>query len=135
MISGGTVARAGALVLTVVLAAICLLIALAIAIMGLGAGQYYEALGAGLLLALVGGLPPSLTAVVLYLNARLLMRGVAGRWAKRMALAAALLMGVCAFMTLMSHVSVVFALLFFMVAALLAAPLALPSPTADGSNS
>ena len=129
---GGTFARIAALVLTIIFAVLCLLIALAITItiIALGAGQYYEEVGAGLIMALVGGLPPFLIAVVLSHNARVLRRGVASRAAKIIALSAAIVMGLCAVMTSLSHVGGIFVLLFFLVAVLLAGPLALRSSIA-----
>jgi hypothetical protein len=129
-VSVEAVARWAALVLTLVVATLCLLVALAIAIIGLGAGQYYKAMGAGVVITLAGGLPPLLTAVVLGLNARLLKRGVAGVGAKGVACVAALLMAVCAFVAVKNHLGGLFVFLFLLTASLLASPLALRSPEA-----
>lgn len=128
MISWNRLVRMATLILTAVTAAACLSFGAFVLLISLTNDPEYAR--AGLMLSAFLGGPPLAAAVLLGANLVALWRGKAGRIAKAVAGTAGALMAVCALVTLFHGPGAAFALVFLMVALLLASPLALRSPEA-----
>jgi len=128
MISRNRLVRIATLVLALIVAAACLFYAAVVLLASFTTEP--ELMQAGLLMFAFLGAPPLLMAVLLGGSAVALWRGKAGRVAKIGAGTAGALMAVCALVTQFHGPGTAFALLFLMVALLLASPLALRSPEA-----
>ncbi|NBW07911.1 MAG: hypothetical protein EBR82_07785 [Caulobacteraceae bacterium] len=128
MISRNRLVRIATLVLTLIVAAACLLIGAFVLLLSITTDPEYA--HAGLMMSVFLGGPPLLTAALLVGSAVALWRGKAGRVARIVAGTAGALTAVCAFVTQFHGPGTAFALLFLMVALLLASPLALRSPGA-----
>lgn len=128
MISRNRLVRIATLVLTLIGAAGCLFFGTFVLLISHTSDPEYAR--AGLILSAFLSGPPLVTAVLLGANMVALWRGKAGRVAKIVAGTAGALMAVCALVTFFHGPGAAFALLFLMVAILLAAPLALRSPEA-----